>query len=413
MESYEKNFIKVLRSVWDQIIKQGVLDVPKNNKDTYEMVNFYIDIFKLLRIEVSSVEHIFQQRFQQELGDYFIDYYEPQKMFIFIALIIHLALEENFHLLPLRSKLTETFYEVWMTGEIDTEIETLSNLIEWRIQYSLSKEAYSEFYYSHYKNPPGVFIQEILSEPLDKVREEESVVELKEEPKTLLKKLVGVSIAITILTFIGRWIGKRLGALKVWFSSDSSIQSMVSIGCAAGSLKFFGFCMERHKHRPKEGTSYRIVYRDALPDYLRETYDRMPSFGKFFYNFSNIIDEQILEVVEREEGKEKTWLILQKFFWLITQPYCDDEEDKGKIWKEFMTELSIDALLNREGPIGALFRITMGEKSEDEQKIDFEKVILVQKAIEILENYNIDIHTKNEEILLDIKQKIKEILQNG
>lgn len=389
IEPYEIDFLRDIEKTFKQWLSNKDIQIPaKGVGNLYSLV-----IEEFLGLATVEIQEIFEQRYKRQLPYYFSDNYAKSKLIIFIALLCHLVLEENLGLFFPRIEPTGKHYGNWAVGY--PRDEDFGKLITNRIQYSHGREGITDFYFDAYSNLSGTkFKRLIKSSAIDKV--EEIASESKDdETKNLLQTLLKASGATILLSTIAKY-AERL--FHIWTPSETSTQAMLSILYAPGSLKFYGFCMEKAKSSPDTDTYYMPVYRENISGNLASVYDSIPQFVKLFIPFMNSTDPELLSLASKEDG-DKIWHVLQNFLWLITQPYARSSA-KVNVWQDFTDLLTLTNF--------RIVKLADGQaalESEVKHKLDNDMVILVRKCLEIMQQENVAVHNSNIQLLNELIEK--------
>jgi hypothetical protein len=401
-ESYEVDFLKNLNFVFTKWLNDTCREMPLDTNETYCIEEFYADIFKdFLGVDCGLLEELFKQKYKHELFPYFCDNFATNKNIIFLAFIIHLILNENLSLL-VSIKPKAYVCGNWAIGEFSTSSERLIQTIKNRIQFSLGKDEYANLYYQQYLNYDHDIFQNILYEVPSKtnsLKVKPSIKRLKKREKTLIDILLG-SAAIIITTLI-RYINKKI---RIWIPNNNDTQAMLTIAQTIGSIKMYGFCLERFKSTPKTETNYCDKYYTELQPHLKEVYKRIPAFLSFFTNFGKSTDKRLLKICESEKGQFKIWFILQHLLWLITQPYCNNTIKANDIFSELVMDSNIVDSEQSDFNIATMFDI--GNLRIENRTIDEDRIYILKFCLKIFEQKEVEIHHTNSEIIKDIKLQI-------
>lgn len=384
LEKYEVEFLRELESTLAQWHLDENISLP-DPRDSYKLVDYYLSIIKrFLHIELQEVEQIYRARYDSELINFFADYYIPSKLPMFVAFLVHLVLEENIGLFFPRVEITHKFFGNWAIGY--TRDDEVGTLIEKRVQYSVGRDGWADFYRNAYLNPECKTLGQIVTSGKEppQVREGQS--------KKLLAALVGASAATILLTTIVQ-CAKRL--FRIWVPDDNSTQAMFSIGCVPGSVKFYGFCAEKVKDRPGSFSNYRPLYKEHISSELAEVYDRIPIFINFFTAFTNIEDPEVLLLASSEDKSDKVWLVLQHFFWLITQPYYTSQRSTDDILQDFTCTEVIKVV-----EVDNVFGLKVKHEPDPDLRL------LTKKCLEIIAQENVEVHSANIYILDELTRSL-------
>ena len=391
IEQYEIDFFRDIEKTFKKLLRKKGVRLPK--KEVGNLYSLIVEDF--LGLDTIEIQEIFEQRYTRQLQYYFNDNYAEDKIIIFIAFLSHLVLDENLGLFFPRIEPTGKHYGNWAIGY--PRDKEFGKLVTHRIQYSHGREGITDFYFDAYLNLSGAeFKRLIQSSVIDKIEEKVSKSKDK-EAKNLLQALLGASVATILLSTIAKFAEH---VFRVWIPSKTSTQAMLSVGYAPGSLKFYGFCMEKAKSCPDDDTYYRPTYRENLSGDLASTYDRIPQFVKLFIAFMNSTDPTLLSLASKHDG-DKIWHALQNFLWLITQPYTKSTA-KVNVWQDF-TEITTFSLSNLE-PIQLEDGLD-AYKAKIKHKLDNDMIILIKKCLAIMEQEGITVHESNIQLLNELIEK--------
>ena len=374
LEQYETKFLAELERNFSDCLSFRQVSLPISIGVLGLSKCYSLIINEFLGLECAVIEAMFERRYQSKMYIYFINHYTPEKILIFLALVCHLVLEDNLSLFFRRFEITGKFFGNWAIGHLkgDSVTDTISR----RAQNSHGREGLSDFYYDAYLKLSREEFDRILQKKQD--IEEIKQTEKDREKKMDLFKLLGMSGVAIVLTSMAKY-AKDL--LRIWVPADGSTQAMLSVGHAFGSVKLYGFCMQKPKPIPNDGTFYTPVYREHLSSDLGEIYDRSQIFMEFFTAFMDTTDLSITSLATVDDG-EKIWSTLQKFFLLITQPYDKALNEKGVIWLDFLPS-------------------TPYCDNNDHHN-------LTTKCIDIIIQDGIQVHNENEHIFTELTGKIIE-----
>lgn len=373
---YEVEFLRELESTLAQWHLDENISLPAP-RDSYSLVGYYLSIIKrFLHLELQEVEQIYRTRYHSELIDFFADYYIPSKLFMFVAFLVHLVLEENITLFFPRIEITHKFFGNWAIAY--TRDDEVGRLIEKRVQYSVGRDGWADFYRNAYLNSECKTLEQIVTP------EEESP-QGEEQSRKLLAALVGASAATILLTTMVKF-AKRL--FRIWVPDDDSTQAMFSIGWVRGSIKLYGFCAEKPKNCPGNFSNYRPLYEEHISGELAEVYNRIPTFIDFFTAFANIEDPKVLMLASSEDKRDKVWRVLQHFFWLITQPYYKSQRSTDDILRDFTCTEVI-----RGVEVNNVFELKVDYEPDPDLRV------LTKKCLEIIAQENVEVHSANTYIL--------------
>jgi hypothetical protein len=370
----DKGELKKIKYAFENWTADGSYLSPlKENKDDYNFDKFQVvDLFmsiinRFLYLDLSKVDDIYSKKYNQQLINFFIDNFHPEKVIFFVAFIIHLVLEENLGLFFLRLEPTGQYCGNWAIAY--NRDDALGKLLVKRIQLSHGREGIVGTYFNAYRAP----LQDEYKPRIFRGDHMEGRQEKEDQPPTVLKKLVGASAAIIFLTALMKC---ARGAFRIWLSDDLGTQAMFSAAYLPGSIKFYGFCMQKPKDRPHSKSNYFPAYRNDLQRGLIEIYDRIEIFINFFLTFVKTQDSHILALANSKK-RQKIWFILQIYFWLITQPYCVSPNELDKEIEHFR-----------------------------EMKEDKDLNYVIKKCVEITKNENINIHRENINIYSEFEKAI-------
>jgi hypothetical protein len=301
------------------------------------------------------------------------------------------TLEENLNLFFTRLEITGRIFGNWAIGH--TRDGAVGGLVKRRIQYSLGREGLGDFYYDAYLNISRQAFDNIAQSRQGAGEESKK----DSETKTLLAKLIGASAATILLTTIAKYSRKLF---RVWMPADGSTQAIFSVGYAPGSVKFYGFCMQKPKPAPSTHSIYLPAYREYLASDLAEVYDRSLVFVKLFTAFMNTTDPTILPLTNVDNG-DKIWSILQKFFWLITQSYGNAVNGAVETWQDFTHAIrGVDARVMDSGE--GVKIVSREVKLEP----DPDWAVLARKCLEVIKQESITVHSANIGILDNLEKNL-------
>lgn len=285
-----------------------------------------------------------------------------------------------------RLELTGRYYGNWAIGY--PRDKEFGDLIANRIQYSYGKEGLADFYFNAYLDIDDVDVAQFVE--MNKRDNETNLKESEnDEAKSLLQMLLGASAATVLLSTVARFAER---AFRVWVASNVGTQSMLSVGYLPGSLKFYGFCMEKPKRCPSDEFDFVPMYREDIPEYLDDIYDRVPSFANLFVPFMSTTDPTLLALASQGKS-DKIWRVLQEFFWLLTQPYVD-RGAKDSAWQHFLGrhELLPQIKVCDDNKI-------VIELGEGDYELDYDMWLLTRQCLDIIQNNDIRVHPANVPIL--------------
>lgn len=396
IEEYELKFVKAVIKEFNQWTKEKEIEIPTSVAD--DIYSAIIEDF--LELDVIETQEIFEKRYNRLLRYYFNEYYKKDKLIIFISLICHLVLEENLTLFFPRLEPTGKHYGNW--AKAYPKNEKLGKLITQRLQYSHGREEITDFYYNAYiefseSDAKKAFRTSIVRRSKKIPENTEKIVNENEEVKSVLKLLLGGSAAAILLTAIMKYLERKI---EVWKPSEESTQAMLSICYVPGSLKLYGFCLEKPKMCPTDEIYYTPVYREELGGELASTYDKLPEFIKLFVALGNSTDPILLSLALKDNG-DKIWHVLQNFLWLITQPY-QKKSAKVNIWHDFTDMVIYPDVLN----MSDLVEMEDGKfLLKGKHEIDLDMVVLVKKCLEIMTKEGITVHDQNRQLLNDLTER--------
>lgn len=323
-----------LENEFQSAIKKSIYEWCKENDISIPIKNYGKNInsfFKqlienLLQVNKQSVEYIFHQKYGQDLVIFFVSNYRKDKVQLFIGFIIHLIYESgDFRLFKHIVNVNGgQFSGNWAEINIVTGSESLSSIIERRILYleEVTSSEYETLYYHYYTNN---ITQNRAIEPKGKSKKVRATEDQEKVKK--LKYILAASGIGTAGYLGGKLIrtGKILSKIKIWINNHIDIsQAMLSLGASAGSIKLYGFCMEKSKPAPKSISNYKPYSESEILDYhLYDICQRSKAFQDLFYYLLESENIRLINIVESDEGKEVFWNTLQKIFWLMTQAYFD------------------------------------------------------------------------------------------
>ncbi|MCL4275798.1 MAG: hypothetical protein KJZ77_18145 [Anaerolineales bacterium] len=396
LEQYEIDFAREVNRQFNQWVRNKDIQISSHRGS-----NLYSAIIEdFLQIDTLEVQEIFEKRYKSLLTYYFHDNYQKDKAIIFIVFLIHLVLEENLTLFYPRQEPTGKHYGHW--ANLFPKNEILGQILTKRLQYAHGRENITDWYYEGYMKLKASEVKEIFRMSTIRVKKPKQIEEpTKSEDftvKNVLQYLVGGSIAAILMSAIAQY--ERL--LQIWKPDESSSQTMLSIGYAPGSLKVYGFCLEKTKLCPSDENYYTPLYPSEVDnEQLASTCGRIPEFLKLFVSLSQSTDPKLIELARKNDG-DKIWHALQNFLWLITQPY-QKSSNKVNVWQDFTEMLAlpdlseIEKLLHNNKDKNRVIKI--------EHKRDPDMVLLVGKCLEIMHAEGIGVHPQNQELLKDLVEK--------
>ncbi|HUW94454.1 MAG TPA: hypothetical protein VMW58_01590 [Anaerolineae bacterium] len=390
VEQYEVEFLRGLQRAFEQwcLIEGMSFSGPS---DEYDLVSSYLCIIRrFLNLELEEVERLYTDKYGSELIRFFIDYYSPSKLHLFVALVVHLVLEEDISLFFPTIEITGRLCGNWAIGHArDDEV---GRLIERRVQHSVGRDGLADIYHSAYLDPAYGRVVPIT----ERATHDKHPQATEDQPEKLLAGLLGASAATILLTTLAK-CATRL--FRMWVPSDSSTQSIFSVGCVPGSVKFYGFCAEKPKRMPDSSSTYRPLYREHIGGELAEVYDRCPIFIRFFTAFAGVEDPALLSLTSVDNGG-KIWSVLQRFFWLITQPYIVSPKSVEETVQHFTHEVVLLTELDGVQPGLDGGQQVFGAQTRHE--LDPDLVLLTKSCLHVIGQEGIEVHSANTHVLADL-----------
>jgi hypothetical protein len=353
----ESTFLNKTKAAFEDYLQSSGNTLPENCDD-YLLVELLTDIFEnFLCVDGLVVEELYNTKYNQNLINFLCNNYTKDSFVYFLMFIIHFIIEEQSSLLIRKFECTGTYFGHWATAYLyDNQI---GNLVNERIHYLNYKEDY-----------PSYYLQMFIDNNKIKLSIPENHNYTLSTDSRLLKAIVGASGAALLLGSLIQW-GKK--HIKLWKSSDDVSQVMFTIMTAPGSVKLFGFCMERMKPSPKKDSSYVPIYIYNIKGDIEETYKRIDYFIEYLNSFLTIKNDKIISIADK--NSRKIWFHLQQIFWLITQKFAyDDKKDSSEYAKEFVIIQTTEQLRIRG------LEFTGITKSE----YDIEMKILIDESIKII-----------------------------
>lgn len=328
-DEYEVAFYRALRRKYRDWRSARRITLPSHDDGPYALVSFMrATIADFLELDVIEVDRLFRKRYHGELVSYFIEHYSPRKAPRFAAFVCHLVFEDDPSLFFSRIEVTGRICGNWAVGHIKSR--RMSKLLMSRFHGSQGRHGFAELYHDKYRQHLG------RSRPPEdtmngRIAGSTSAGAPATRPgvKTVLAVLLGASVAEMMLVALEAGL---FGARQVWVQENGQRQAMFTVGYAPGSVRIYGFCMQQSMPGPS-GT-YRLSHRDDLADELQDVHDRASSFVTLFVDVMAATASPMLRVAAIDDGR-KIWLTLQRFFWLLTQPYLRPLLDVDETWQDF------------------------------------------------------------------------------
>jgi hypothetical protein len=415
LPSYEIDFLRSLDGSYRQWLQESDAMPPEPGDDfEFEMIEFIDDAFThLLRIDQSALEELYQRRYNDDPVGLAIKTYQPEKFVLFLAAMSHVAIEDDVRLWLPHIEITGRYYGNWATGH--TQQDEVGRIVSRRLLYSVGREYYADIYRAAYADPAVDSTAQFLARhtislpappvalptPQPAEQSADTTAEEKEsERQAANERSLVVPLLASAAAIGGAVLSKWVDRFRVWVDTAAAHQTMVTIGHAAGSVRFYGFCMERPKPGPKSHVTYRPVPVEALHDSAREVYDRITDFAKLVTALDRSVTPEVAALIRERE--DDAWFVLQRFFWLITQPFVPFAGQEEP-WREFI-ERRYTAPTDFEAELRALGLSVQMEgdpQAENGPKIDIDpdKDIFVRLLLDLVVSESIPVHPSNAVVL--------------
>jgi hypothetical protein len=265
--------------------------------DEEETLEFMRDLFeKFLNVDESAVENIYKRKTNSELVALFVENYNGDSIIDFILYVIHLIFEEDYTLFASKLICTGSHYGHWGTHHFKPS----------RISGILSERYFDD---ERAKNTSDYYKRRwVLGTSNTNTK----------SPNSVLNK----ALEHSFLALFGA------GAIKLvthaWESKDSVSQIMLTLGTTQGSIKLYGFCLEKAKLSPTLQSLYEPVSINKLNIEVRNTIQRAKKYAiPYFRKFIGTSDREVINIIYR--NPPLIWYHFQLFLWLITQPFSNNE----------------------------------------------------------------------------------------
>jgi predicted nucleic-acid-binding Zn-ribbon protein len=295
-------------------------DLP-NCTDDIEFAEFEGAFFnQFLNLDIFLVDNLLQEKTNIDLTSFFAEHYNQESIIDFILFIIHFVIEERVDIFITHFECNGNHCGHWATALIkESEVSDIIN--ERIIELLNSNLKYSEHYKKLFVETQN--ITNDISNNSIKHKEKE-----KKKDNNLLKLLVG-GTATVVLSGLLKY---SISSIKLWVDKNNDCQTMFALGTVFGSIKIYGFCLEKHKPSPQKESMYETTHINELNDTVHSAAIRTEYFVQYFLEFIKVQSSLLSNISKKEP--DKIWLHLQLYFWLITQPFSE-YDNKDNEWEDF------------------------------------------------------------------------------
>lgn len=374
----EKRFFLDIQELLAEWVSNNSI-VLNESQDEYSTIEISEQLFReFLLLDESGIEQLHLTNSEIHLISYFHKYLSENNLIFFVMYIIHLVIEENIILLFTRFECTGSHYGHWATAELrDGKLHKTINKRIVQLQYNFELAKY-------YKN--------LFESSKSSVLESQETETVHEEAPDLFKLLVGTSGATLIFGGLLRF---ALNKSALWKSSDNNTQVMFTLGSAPGSVKLYGFCLEKEKPSPRPDSRYQKTSTHEIEEQTRLSFERIPFFIKYLIELLRNPGNQVMELARLNSAI--VWHHLQLIFWLVTQEYKGmiDEENA---WKDF--------ILRKRREVTRIDGVELGLDSELQKEPYL--VTLTMKSIEILQKIEGAIFELNSTVIENLISNLNE-----